>query len=148
MVLTRTRPPGLLWRSKNQKASVLPRSLRNFGTCCRCDRSSPISRQLSAVIPAPVPLRHQPPDVDFPLKPLSAATFGDDVPVVRAGSPLLQLLAEGEQIKTGKQTDERGGIAIAMRVAFSLDLVDDESVGSDRAANAIIRIAGRQHRHL
>ena len=63
--------------------------------------------------------------------------------MVRAGSPLLQLLAEGEQIKTGKQTDERRGIAIAMRMAFSLDLVDDESVGSDRAANAIIRIAGR-----
>jgi hypothetical protein len=41
--------------------------------------------------------------VDFPLKPLSAATFGNDVPVVRARSPLLQLLAEGEQIKAGKQ---------------------------------------------
>ena len=64
--------------------------------------------------------------MDFPLKPLSAAAFGDDVPVVRPGSPLLQLLAEGEQIKAGKQTDERRGIAIAMRVAFSLDLVDDE----------------------
>src|SRR6516225_11618368 len=86
--------------------------------------------------------------VDFSVEPLSAAAFGDDVPVVRAGSPLLQLLAQGEQIKAGKQTDERGGIAIAMRVAFSLDLVDDESVGSDRAANAVIRIAGRQHRHL
>ena len=61
--------------------------------------------------------------VDFPLKPLSAAAFGDDVPVVRPGSPLLQLLAESEQIKAGKQTDERRGIAIAMRVAFSLDLV-------------------------
>jgi hypothetical protein len=35
-----------------------------------------------------------------------------------------------------------------MRVAVSLDLVDDESVGSDLATNAIIRIAGRQHRHL
>ena len=35
-----------------------------------------------------------------------------------------------------------------MRMAFSLDLVDDESVGSDRAANAVIRITGRQHRHL
>jgi hypothetical protein len=86
--------------------------------------------------------------VTFPLKPLLAATFGDDVPVVRAGSPLLQLLAESEQIKAGKQTDERHGIAIAMRVAFSLDLVDDESVGSDRAANAVIRIAGREHRRL
>jgi hypothetical protein len=83
--------------------------------------------------------------VDFPLKPLSAATFGDDVPVVRAGSPLLQLLGEGEQIKACKQTDERRRITIAMWVAFSLDLVDDESVGSDRAANAVIRIAGRQH---
>jgi len=86
--------------------------------------------------------------VAFPLKPLSAATFGDDVPVMRAGSPLLQLLAESEQIKAGKQTDERRGIAIAMRVAFSLDPVDDESVGSDRPANAVIRIAGRQHRRL
>ena len=82
------------------------------------------------------------------LKPLSAATFGDDVPMVRAGAPILQLLAEGQQIKAGKQTDERRGIAIAMRVAFLLDLVDDESVGSDRAANAVIRIAGRQHPHL
>ena len=99
--------------------------------------------QLSAAILARVPLRHQPPDGGLSSKPLSAATFGDDVPVVRAGSPLLQLLAEGEQIKAGKQTDERGGITIAMRVALSLDLVDDESVGSDRAANAIIRIAGR-----
>jgi hypothetical protein len=62
---------------------------------------------------------------------LSAAAFGDDVPVVRSGSPFLQLLAESEQIKAAKQTDERRGIAIAMRVAFSLDLVDDESVGSD-----------------
>ena len=83
--------------------------------------------------------------MDFPLNRFQPrrSTFGDDVPVVRAGSPLLQLLAEGEQIKAGKQTDERGGITIAMRVALSLDLVDDESVGSDRAANAIIRIAGR-----
>src|SRR5580704_18882903 len=79
---------------------------------------------------------------------LSAATFGDDVPVVRSGSPFLQLLAESEQIKAGKQTDERRGIAIAMRVAFSFDLVDDESVRSDRAANAIIGMAGRQHRRL
>src|SRR5215831_10410181 len=46
--------------------------------------------------------RHQPRTVDFSLKPLSAATFGDDVPVMRAWSPLLQLLAEGEQIKAGK----------------------------------------------
>jgi len=83
--------------------------------------------------------------MDFPLNRFQPrrSTFGDDVPVVRAGAPLLQLLAEGEQIKAGKQTDERGGITIAMRVALSLDLVDDESVGSDRAANAIIRIAGR-----
>ena len=83
--------------------------------------------------------------MDFPLNRFQPRrwTFGDDVPVVRAGAPLLQLLAEGEQIKAGKQTDERGGITIAMRVALSLDLVDDESVGSDRAANAIIRIAGR-----
>src|SRR5438552_1297363 len=78
----------------------------------------------------------------FALKPLSAATFGDDVPVVRAGSPLLHLLSESEQIKAGEQTDERRGIAIAMRVAFCLDPVDDESVGRDRAANAVIRIAG------
>jgi hypothetical protein len=78
--------------------------------------------------------------VDFPLKLLSAATFGDDVPVVRAGSPLLQLLAEGEQIKAGEQTKERRGIAIDA-VTFSLDLVDYESVRSDRAANAVIRIA-------
>jgi hypothetical protein len=53
-----------------------------------------------------------------------------------------------EQIKAGKQTDERRGIAIAMRVLFSLDLIDDKSVGGDRAANAVIRIAGRQHRRL
>jgi hypothetical protein len=56
--------------------------------------------------------------VDFPLKPPSAAAFGDDVPVVRPGPPLLQLLAEGKQIKAGKQTDERRGIAIAMRCSF------------------------------
>src|ERR1700730_5531106 len=73
-------------------------------------------------------------------------TFGEYVPVVRPGSPLLQLLAEGEQIKAGKQTDDRRGIAIAMRAAFLLDMVDDKSV--DRAANAVIRIAGRQHRRL
>ena len=42
--------------------------------------------------------------VDVPLKPLSAAAFADDVPVVGPGPPLLQLLAEGEQIKVGKQT--------------------------------------------
>ena len=54
------------------------------------------------------------------------------------GRRFLQLLAESEQIKAGKQTDERRGIAIAMRVAFSFDLVDDESVRSDRAANAIM----------
>jgi hypothetical protein len=38
---------------------------------------------------------------------LSAEALGDDVPVVRSASPLLQLLAESEQTKAGKQTDER-----------------------------------------
>src|SRR5690349_5225103 len=84
----------------------------------------------------------------FALKALSGATFGYDVPLVRAGSPLLHLLSESEQIKAGEQTDERRSIAITMRVAFSLDLVDDESVGRDRAANAVIRIAGGQHYRL
>ena len=83
--------------------------------------------------------------VAFPLKPLSAATFGDDVPVMRAGSPLLQLLAESEQIKAGKQTDDRRGIAIAMRVVFSLDLVDDDSVDSTVACSSP---AGRNTRQI
>src|SRR5215472_4123887 len=47
-----------------------------------------------------------------------------------------------------EQTDERRGIAIAMRVALALDPVDDKSLGSDRAANPVISIAGRQHCRL